>query len=56
MFSVRIPVVDDQDEWRTLISCILRKELLFQAACEAADGLKAIQMAGKGTKRSAVGH
>jgi DNA-binding NarL/FixJ family response regulator len=47
MALARILVVEDSEDWRKLIVCLLREVPAFEIVGEALDGVHAIQMAGK---------
>ena len=47
MALARILVVEDSEDWRKLIVCLLREVPSFEIVGEASDGVHAIQMAGE---------
>ena len=47
MALARILVVEDSEDWRKLIVCLLREVPSFEIVGEAWDGVRAIQMAGE---------
>ena len=47
MPSVRVVVVDDVEDWRRLVTSLLKQEAGVEVVGEADDGLKAVQLAEK---------